>query len=70
MNNIKYRKHASKRRVLQWFLLFFVIIVIGFGWKYPLLGFIVPLVMLIGIIGIYKRFLLIFPVICPLLYIP
>ena len=51
MNNIKYRKHASKRRVLQWFLLFFVIIVIGFGWKYPLLGFIVPLVMLIGIIG-------------------
>ena len=28
MNNIKYRKHASKRRVLQWFLLFFVIIVI------------------------------------------
>jgi len=30
-----------------------VFIVIGLGWKYPLLGFIVPIVMFIGILGAY-----------------
>jgi len=35
----------------RWLLASIVIITILFGWKYPLLGFAVPVVMLIGIIG-------------------
>ncbi|MBP8951649.1 MAG: 4Fe-4S binding protein [Armatimonadetes bacterium] len=40
-----------RRRTTQWLLAPLVIITIGLGWKYPLVGLIVPTVMLIGIIG-------------------
>lgn len=43
----------NKRRTIQWLLLPMVFIVIGLGWKYPWLGFSVPLVMFIGIIGAF-----------------
>jgi len=39
------------RRVIQWCLAPIVIVVIALGWKYPLLGFAVPIVMLTGVIG-------------------
>jgi len=41
------------RRIIQWLLLPIVFIVIGLGWKYPLLGFAVPLTMLVGIVGAF-----------------
>jgi len=52
-------KHIPKiifrRRILQWVLAPIVLITIAFGWKYPLLGFSVPVVMLAGmIIGIFN----------------
>lgn len=40
-----------RRKLLQHGLWPIVVIVIAFGWHYPLLGFIVPLVMLAGLIG-------------------
>jgi len=43
----------NKRHTLQWFLLPIVFIVIGLGWKYPLLGFLVPIAMFAGIIGAF-----------------
>lgn len=44
-------KGNIKRRVIQWGLMWIVVITIGLGWKYPLLGYSVPVVMLAGIIG-------------------
>jgi polyferredoxin len=44
-------KEALRRHVIQWCLLPIVLITIGFGWKWPLLGFSVPIVMVAGIIG-------------------
>lgn len=41
----------KKRQRIQWLLLPIVFIVVGLGWKYPLLGYIVPVVMLTGLIG-------------------
>lgn len=43
----------NKHHLTQWLLLPIVLIVIGLGWKYRWLGFLVPLVMLIGIIGAF-----------------
>lgn len=40
-----------KRHITQWGLAPVVIITIAFGWKYPLLGFTVPAIMLVGMIG-------------------
>jgi ferredoxin-type protein NapH len=40
-----------RRRRLQWFLAPVVILTIGLGWKYPLLGFAVPIVMIMGMVG-------------------
>ncbi len=49
-------KNENKRRKLvQWSLLWIVVITIGLGWKYPLLGWSVPLVMLTGIVGSFLR---------------
>lgn len=45
----------NKRSVIQWFLLPIVFFVIGFGWKYPWIGLIVPFVMLIGIVGAFSN---------------
>ncbi len=44
-------KRNNTRRIIQWSLLWIVIITIALGWKYPVLGFSVPLVMLAGFIG-------------------
>jgi ferredoxin-type protein NapH len=40
-----------QRRKTQWVLLSVVIVTIGLGWKYPVLGFSVPIVMLAGMVG-------------------
>jgi polyferredoxin len=42
---------VARRRVIQWILAPIVIIVIALGWRYPYLGFSVPIVMLMGFIG-------------------
>jgi len=45
----------NKRAIIQWALLPLVFIVIGVGWKYPLLGLIVPIVIIAALItSIYK----------------
>ena len=44
-------KVVKRRHVVQWCLMPIVLITIGLGWKYPLLGFSVPVVMLAGIVG-------------------
>lgn len=41
----------QSRRALQWVLLPIMLITIALGWKYPLLGFSVPIVMLMGMVG-------------------
>jgi len=43
------------RSHLQWLLGFGMIAVIAFGWKYPLLGFMVPLTMGVGIAGSFSH---------------
>lgn len=40
-----------RRRIIQWCLLPVVLLTIGLGWRYPLLGFSVPIVMVMGLIG-------------------
>ncbi|EKE01402.1 MAG: iron-sulfur cluster-binding protein [uncultured bacterium] len=49
--NIKNK--INKRHIIQWLLLPIVLVVISLGWKYTWLGFFVPLVMLVGIIGAF-----------------
>lgn len=44
-----------RRRIIQWCLMPIVLITIGLGWKYPLLGFSVPVVMLTGMVGAVIR---------------
>jgi polyferredoxin len=44
-------KEVQGRRALQWVLAPVVILVIALGWKYPFLGFFVPLTMLMGMAG-------------------
>lgn len=44
-------KLTQKRRKIQWILLWLVIITISLGWKYPILGFLVPIVMITGFVG-------------------
>ncbi len=39
------------RRITQWIVLPIFFITVGLGWKYPLLGFSVPLVMIVGLVG-------------------
>ncbi|MDH5298500.1 MAG: 4Fe-4S binding protein [Desulfobulbaceae bacterium] len=46
---------GKKRRSRQWILLWLVPITISLGWKYPLIGYTVPLVMLAGMIGSFYR---------------
>jgi len=40
-----------RRRVFQWCLVLVAVVTVGLGWKYPLLGFVVPAVMLAGFVG-------------------
>lgn len=42
---------VAVRRTLQWLLAPIVIVTIAFGWKYPLLGFAVPVAMITGLVG-------------------
>jgi len=44
-------KEVRKRHAIQWALVPIVVITIGLGWKWPLLGFSVPIVMMAGMIG-------------------
>lgn len=39
------------RAVIQWSILPLVFITIGLGWKWPLVGFVVPVVMMMGVVG-------------------
>jgi len=44
-------KYVHRRRAIQWSLIPIVLVTIGLGWKFPYLGFTVPAVMLMGVIG-------------------
>jgi len=44
----KNSKNVRRRRLIQWLLAPIVIVVISLGWKYPVLGFSVPVVMGLG----------------------
>lgn len=45
--------HAAvkRRKAVQWGVLWIVLITIGLGWWFPWLGFSVPIVMLVGVVG-------------------
>jgi len=43
------------RRIIQSSTWIMVVIVIGLGWRYPLLGYAVPVVMMIGVVGGFVR---------------
>jgi len=45
------RSIMDKRRTLQWMLTPIVLFTLVFGWKYVWLGFVVPIVMIMGIAG-------------------
>lgn len=42
---------VRRRRFVQWLLAPVVVITIALGWKYPVLGFAVPVVMIAGMVG-------------------
>ena len=48
-------KTVLRRARNQWWFLWVVIVTISLGWKYPLLGLTVPLVMFTGIVGSFIR---------------
>ncbi|MFC1736814.1 4Fe-4S binding protein [Candidatus Hydrogenedentota bacterium] len=50
-NHKKVPVEIKRRHIVQWCLLPIVLITIGLGWKYPLLGFSVPVVMTAGFVG-------------------
>lgn len=56
---MKRNRENRKRRIIQWSLLWIMLITIAFGWKYPLLGYSVPIVMVAGLIGsmVWGRYL-------------
>lgn len=47
--------HSGTTRGYKWLLGLVMVTVIALGWKYPLLGFIVPLTMIAGIVGSLTR---------------
>lgn len=51
MNNDRQATDHQSRRRRQWLLLWVVVLTIGLGWRWPLLGFSVPVVMIAGMIG-------------------
>ncbi len=51
----EWQASVRRRRQVQWILVPVVPIVIGLGWRYPILGFAVPVVMLMGLIGAVFR---------------
>ena len=52
---MKIMKQVNRRRVIQWLLVPVALAILGLGWKFPLLGFLVPLVMLLGIVGSFFK---------------
>lgn len=46
---------VARRRSIQWFILGIVIVTLVFGWWIPWLGFSVPIVMIVGVIGSFAR---------------
>jgi ferredoxin-type protein NapH len=42
---------VARRRAIQWFLVPVVVVTLALGWKYPVIGFVVPAVMLMGFVG-------------------
>ncbi len=50
-----YKHHAARRRIIQLSLWPVVAVVIAFGWRYPVLGYSVPVVMLMGMVGGFVR---------------
>ena len=44
----KIKAGSKRRRIRQWILLWIMVVTISLGWKYPLLGFSAPVVMLTG----------------------
>ena len=42
---------SKTRRIIQSFTWIAVVLVLGLGWRYPLLGYAVPIVMITGIVG-------------------
>ena len=57
--NAAVRSGAAKlskiRRIIQSSTWIMVVLVIGLGWRYPLLGYAVPIVMIIGVVGGFVR---------------
>lgn len=49
------QKILNKRRTTQWLLIPVFLITLGLGWKYHWLGFVVPIVMLAGMVGGFVR---------------
>jgi len=45
------KQFARRRRIVQWILAPIVVVTIALGWRYPVLGFAVAIVMLMGMIG-------------------
>lgn len=58
-------RETVRRRIIQWCLLPIVLITIGLGWKFPLLGFSVPIVMVMGVIGGFIRGRYVCGTLCP-----
>ena len=50
-SSISLNPAVARRRTIQWLLVPIVVITLALGWKYPVLGFVVPVVMLMGIVG-------------------
>jgi polyferredoxin len=55
--NAKTTVSASQRRRVkrQWVLALLAVVVLGLGWRWPVLGFVVPVAMLTGMIGGFFR---------------
>ena len=49
-SSISLNPAVARRRTIQWLLVPIVVITLALGWKYPVLGFVVPVVMLMGIV--------------------
>lgn len=56
---------VAARRVIQWAIVPLVIVTLALGWRYPLLGFSVPIVMLMGIVGGILRGRYVCGILCP-----
>ena len=65
MPSADYKKHTAMRKIIQLCLWPIVVIVIAFGWQYPWLGYSVPVVMLMGMVGGFVRGRYVCGYLCP-----